>query len=280
LTRLNVTGNASLTAIGETSQLTAAATFSDGVVKDVSGDTTWASTDPSVMVVSSTGLVTVVRLGTSMITARYQTQFGSLPVTATRPGTFVVSGVVDEPGQGPVADVRVIDTASLMATQTSKDGLYSLALLPSNQVHLRLEKDGYEPAVLDSMPNGTAYGRIQQIVRLVAGETVTPHRLAPNDLTYLVGAGERCNPCRLIRVVMPVKGTLHLHLTWPAACPVTLGLWVDGRHVVPSDMKSTEVDADVASGAGEMIFYVDRVGTSTTVCHVSFVLATSLEPPT
>ena len=39
LTRLTVTGNASLTAIGQTSQLTAVATFSDGAVKDVSRDT-------------------------------------------------------------------------------------------------------------------------------------------------------------------------------------------------------------------------------------------------
>src|SRR5438876_1166519 len=52
LTRLSVTGNASLTAIGETSQLTAVATFSDGAVKDVSRDTRWGSTDPSVMMVS------------------------------------------------------------------------------------------------------------------------------------------------------------------------------------------------------------------------------------
>src|ERR1700716_3275440 len=91
LTRLSVTGKSSLTAIGETSQLTAVATFSDGAVKDVSRDTRWVSSLPSVMVVSSTGLLTVARLGTSIIYAHYQTQSGNLSVTATPPDTFAMT---------------------------------------------------------------------------------------------------------------------------------------------------------------------------------------------
>jgi hypothetical protein len=285
LTRLSVTGNSSLTAIGQTSQLTATATFSDGVVKDVSRDTNWVSNDPSVMVVSSTGLVTAVRFGTSIIYAhyqyaQYQTQSGNLSVTATLPGTFAMTGSVKEPGQGPVAQLRVIDTVSAMSTQTESSGRYYLALLSASPTHLRFEKDGYEPAELDATPGAaTVDVRVQQIIRLVAGETVTPPRLAPGDLTYLVGAGERCNSCRLIRVVVPVKGTLHLRLTWTEQCVVTLGLWVGGQHVVPSGTSSTEVDADVAAGAGEMIFYVDRYFQGSPpwpVCPVPFVLATSL----
>ena len=197
-------------------------------------------------------------------------------MTATPPGTFVMAGSVQEPGQGGLANLRVIDTASLISTQTGQDGRYSLASLPSPQAHLRFEKDGYEPVELDATSDAIADVRVQQMIRLVAGETVTPHRLAPNDLTYVVGAGQRCNSCRLVRVIMPVKGTLHVRLTWPQDCVVTLGLWVGGQHVVPSSTGSPEVDADVAAGTGETIVYVDRVSPSATVCHVAFVLATSL----
>ena len=276
LTRLSVTGNSSLTAIGEISQLTAAATFSDGAVKDVSRDTSWVSADPSVVMVSSTGLLTVVRLGASVIYAHYQTQSGTLSVTATAPGTFVMTGSVQEPGQGGLANLRVIDTASAISTQTESGGRYSLASLPSRQAHLRFEKDGYEPVELDATSDAIADVRVQQMIRLVAGETVTPHHLAPNDLTYVVGAGQRCNPCRLVRVIVPVTGTVHLRLTWLNDCVVTLGLWAGGQHVVPSGTSSTEVDADVSAVAGEMIVYVDRVGPYATACHVPFVLATSL----
>ena len=55
-----------------------------------------------------------------------------------------------------------------------------------------------------------------------------------------------------------------------------LGLWIGGQHAVASSTATTEIDADVAADAGEMIFYVDRVSPSTTVCHVPFELATSL----
>jgi hypothetical protein len=205
LTRLSVTGKSSLTAIGETSQLTAVATFSDGAVKDVSRDTRWVSSLPSVMVVSSTGLLTVARLGTSIIYAHYQTQSGNLSVTATPPDTFAMTGYVKEPGEGGVANGRVMDTASAMATQTESDGRFFFALLSAGSAHLRFEKNGYEPAELDASPGAAFEIRVQQVIRLVAGETVTAPRLAPYDLTYLVGAGQRCDTCRLIRIVVPAR---------------------------------------------------------------------------
>jgi hypothetical protein len=276
LTRLSVTGNASLTAIGQTSQLTAVATFSDGAVKDVSRDTSWVSSLPSVMVVSSTGLLTVARLGTSIIYAHYQTQSGNLSVTATPSGSFAMTGYVKEPGEGGVANGRVMDTASAMSTQTESDGRFFFAFPSAGPAHLRFEKNGYEPAELDATPGAAFEIRVQQVIRLVAGETVTAPRLAPFDLTYLVGAGQRCNSCRLIRIVVPVQGTLHLRVTWAQQfAGVTLGLWVGGQHVVPSS-GSTEVDADVGAGAGEMIVYVDRVSPLATADHVPFVVTTSL----
>jgi hypothetical protein len=65
-------------------------------------------------------------------------------------------------------------------------------------------------------------------------------------------------------------------VTWPQQfAGITLGLWAGGRHSVPS-ASSTEVEADVAADAGEMIVYVDRVSPLATADHVPFVVATSL----
>jgi hypothetical protein len=194
----------------------------------------------------------------------------------TPPRTFVVFGAVNEPGQGGVYGVRVLDAASTLSTQTGEGGRFNLAGLPTSQAHLRFEKDGYEPTELDAAPTAAANARVQQTIRLTAGETVMPHRLAPSDLTYVVGAGERCFSCRLVRIVVPARGTLHLRLTWTVECPVTLGLWVGGQHTVPLDARSTEVSATVNTGAGELIVYVDRASPSVTACHMPFVLATSL----
>jgi hypothetical protein len=197
--------------------------------------------------------------------------------TVTPSAPFSLVGVVQEPGQGGVVDVRVTDTASATSTQTDSQGRFYLTLLSGNAVHLRFEKEGFEPIELDETPSASiADVRIQKIIRLVAGEMVTPDRLAPNDLTYLVGAGQICKSCRLIRIVVPTTGTLHLRLTWsPPGGILTLGLWVGDRHIVPA-APSNEVDADVAAAAGEMIVYVDRVSPTGTTDHVPFALATSL----
>src|SRR4051812_32596200 len=92
VTHLSVTGKSTLSAVGETSQLTATATLLDGTLRDVSSTTSWWSTDDLVMTVSSKGLVAVVRLGTATIYAQFQ-QTTFLSVTATVPGTFIVAGV-------------------------------------------------------------------------------------------------------------------------------------------------------------------------------------------
>lgn len=197
-------------------------------------------------------------------------------VPATAPATFIIAGSVEEPGQGGVGEVRVLDTASSISTHTGQGGRFELVGLPNRKARLRLEKDGYEPAELGAASGTIADGRIQQMIRLIAGETVMPHRLAPNDLTYQVAPTERCHSCRLVRIVVPTDGTLHLDLTWTRDCPDTLALWIDGQHIVPSAGR-TEVTADVRTTAGETIVYVDRVVSPVgPVCHTPFVLATSL----
>jgi hypothetical protein len=76
---LTVTGNTSLTAIGQTSQLTATAVSSDGMRKDVTSDTQWVSLDSSVATISSSGSLTSVHLGATSIQASYQE-----PTTGTK----------------------------------------------------------------------------------------------------------------------------------------------------------------------------------------------------
>src|SRR5262245_13864912 len=97
-TRLSITGNAQLTRIGETSQLTATATLSDNTTKDVTGSVTWTVGDPRVVNVSTTGLLTVMQFGATYVSGSYQNRGASLSVTATPSGTFAISGRVREPG--------------------------------------------------------------------------------------------------------------------------------------------------------------------------------------
>src|SRR5205814_9250709 len=63
VTSMKITGNAALTKIGETSQLTATATLGDNTTKDVTADGRWTVGDARVIAVGVTGLITVVGFG-------------------------------------------------------------------------------------------------------------------------------------------------------------------------------------------------------------------------
>jgi Bacterial Ig-like domain (group 2) len=82
-TAVAITGNGSLTSVGQTSQLTATATLSDGTMQNVTTTATWQSSSPAVATVSNAGLVKAVAAGTTTITATYQTKTGTSTVTVT-----------------------------------------------------------------------------------------------------------------------------------------------------------------------------------------------------
>jgi len=277
VTGLKVTGATTLSALGETSQLTAIATVSDGTTRDVTSEAQWQSMDPAVVAVSSHGVLTAVAFGTTEIRALYEAKFAQFAVVATPPGTFVAFGRVREPGKGGVNGVRVSDPQSgrstVTATTSGEDGRYSIGGLTNTR--LAFAKDGYESREADIVPNTYTAVALQHIVRLSAGETVTPSDLAPNDMSYVVGA-DRCEPCRLIRVVVSGTGTLRLRLTWKEE-RATLNLWgPDGRYTGAYP----ELTSEMPVTSGEVILYVGVLrgsGTGQSV-YVPFALATSFTP--
>jgi uncharacterized protein YjdB len=74
---------ASLT-IGQTQQLTATATFSDGSTKDVTYSATW-SQDSAAVTVSSTGLVTAAAEGSATVSARFDSVDGVATISVSKP---------------------------------------------------------------------------------------------------------------------------------------------------------------------------------------------------
>ena len=265
LTRLRIGGNAALTTVGETSQLTTIATFSDGTERDVTAEAAWTSSEPSVVTVVS-GLVTVRRLGATTISARYLNMSATVSVRPTPPGTFVVYGRAREPGRGGLIDVTVTDTASLISTKTDINGTYFLAGLPRGESRLRFTKNDFESAE-DNATQAFGDTELQRTIRVRVGETVRPPDFAPNDFTYMVG-GERCFPCRLVRVVAEAPATVHFRITW-GDVRATLTLLANGSVMAGS---TSELEADVPLPRGESIVYV---GMKTNVgIHMPFTIET------
>jgi hypothetical protein len=91
-----VNGSTDFTSIGQTVQLTALATFSDGATQNVSATATWQALSPSATVTSG-GLVTAVTSGTVTIMATFQGKSGLavVRISPTTPSRSSMSAIID-----------------------------------------------------------------------------------------------------------------------------------------------------------------------------------------
>jgi hypothetical protein len=86
-----MTGAASLSGVGQTSQMTLTATTSSGAMQTVTGQATWQSSNAAVVTVSTAGLVTAQGYGAAVVTASYLGATTSVGFVVTLAGTWVAS---------------------------------------------------------------------------------------------------------------------------------------------------------------------------------------------
>lgn len=149
---LTITGNTSIRAPGETTQLTATTTYIDGTTRDVTADANWSSStdDPFVDIVSviSRGLIRAERYGKERVKAAYGTDPGGQPASVTvevrvaTHGAYLVSvGVSDGRWAVGGAQVQMTSPVGSFSVTTS---LWGCADLPARgDATLTVEKEGF-----------------------------------------------------------------------------------------------------------------------------------------
>lgn len=156
---VTVTGNTATRIPGQTHQLTAMANRSDGSSQNVSGLATWQSSNPAVAAVSAAGLVTAMAPGQATVTATYQGQSGTLPVTvASSPPPSTSDQISLEsitPAPGPLArGSQVTFTAVVNYTLTSAESA-RIPIVIQDQANNRLQA-GPQPYASVVKGTGTA----------------------------------------------------------------------------------------------------------------------------
>jgi hypothetical protein len=267
VTRVSLSGNVNLTAVGETSQLTATATFSDNTTRDVTAQARWAVGDPSVAVVSPTGLLTILKLGRTFVSAVYQNLGMSATITATPPGTFVIAGRVREPGQSGLYEALVVEMQSGLSDTTDEGGEFSVAGV-ADGVRLSVTKANYESRIVDGSASANVDVPLQQVIRLTVGESASPPPLSPNDLEYFVN-GVRCRPCRMIRIVVPTAGDVDVRMTWTGTWAFTL--LADGR-TFQADAGAVSGTLPVPAPQELVVFFGLTSGSLPFSTHVAFTV--------
>ncbi len=116
LTSLSITPAGASIAAGTTQQFTAIGNFSDGSTQDVSSQTTWVSSDPTVVTINGAGTATGAGIGTAQIAASYQGQNATAAQLSVTAATLVSLSIA--PGNASVAKGT---TQQFTATGTFSD---------------------------------------------------------------------------------------------------------------------------------------------------------------
>jgi len=279
----SIAGNTLFTAVGQTSQLTATASYADGTTKDVTRSVQWLSFPSGVIVVAADGVATATAIGPTTVQATYKPTGVSSPFVRSQaglvkpPGSFVLSGWVREPGVGYPSGVRVFHPASGQVFVSLENRPFALVVPTSTS--LLITKDGYEDIALEATPDGEDDVPLQRVVRVPVGSAVT-QRLEWDDVDYLVNPSTHCQPCRLIRVTSTTPGTLHVLVNRTQANFV-LNVWVNGQGFAGSS-GVLETTANVPIGAGELVLYVGMNGDGNGMSEgdrVPFTLSTTFVVP-
>jgi hypothetical protein len=263
LVSLALSGNTLLTAVGETSQFTAVARFSDDSTRDVTLEAGWGSTQPQVATISPTGLLTAQALGSTVVSVLYPrtstpqnpSLFRSTGVSISPPGTFAISGRVREPGAGGISGAEVRHVASGQTVITPPNGTFSMGGLTDGR--LSVTKGGFEPVDLTADPSEFVDVPLQQVTRVEAGAPTLSDTLAPNDMLYEVAPGALCQPCRMIRVTSQTSGTIRVRVTWTDVAS-TMNLWLNQQLFAPTGQREILVDLPITGGV-ELHVYVGKI---------------------
>ena len=91
---------------GGTAQYTVIGQFSNGPTRDVTGTSTWRSSDGEVLSIAPNGGATAAKPGQVVLAAENSNRRASIDVLVLIPGTFRLTGTVRDAGT-PVADATV-----------------------------------------------------------------------------------------------------------------------------------------------------------------------------
>jgi hypothetical protein len=140
---VTITGLSSPAQAGQTAQLTATASLSDGTTQAVTSQATWASSAEAVATVSASGMATFVAAGDADIRATYRSVTGTSRVTVMPVlSRYSLEGVVSDAANNrgvENARVELVDGPDAgRSTQTDAAGAYRITGIVAGHITVRV----------------------------------------------------------------------------------------------------------------------------------------------
>jgi sugar lactone lactonase YvrE len=164
----------------QTAQLAASATYSDGAVKDVTGDAVWDSTDPEVIDVSPMGVATATGPGKAAVSAVFASVHGSVSgEVVALPAAYVIDGL------DYAFDYRLDARGRVASYRISKRDGVSYPDAPGGDPNLRECTGSLQGSYACS--GAYNYSMTGELGRLVAMRGPAPPSFFPYSFTYVYG---------------------------------------------------------------------------------------------
>lgn len=251
LLSINVTPNSSSLPLGESENLIATGTYSDGSMQTLTQSATWASISSAVATVNAQGSVTGMGKGATQVSAAYQGMSGSASVDVGPPALLSIT-VTPNPSSLPLGE-----SEQLSATGNYSDGsIQNLTQTATWTLHGSASATMNSPGSLTTSTVGTAavsatFGSVSGSATLtVTPPIVTAVNISPATLTLVLGG----------------SGQFHAMATWSngttqdmtsdagwSSTPPNIASISSTGTVTASQVGSTTILAQVNSATGNSV---------------------------
>jgi hypothetical protein len=218
------TGTLSLRQPGDSGQLTAIATFTDGTTKDVTAEAYWLVS--SGVASASAGLVTALGYGGGTLTVSIGGAHATVPLRIVPDGAFLIQGKVTDQG-APVAGVKVEATCAAGCYAAVTDAAGAFSLPGAGDVTLKISGEGYQVSTTQVAVSGDR----QVAIALDRDEVATGPVLGRYTLTFTASPSctfppEAVRRTYVAEIVDSRQAVLNLDV-WLSGAPLVTSGWFD-----------------------------------------------------
>jgi hypothetical protein len=148
-------------AVGDTTQVRAVATMTDGSMHPITNGATWQSSNASVLTVSASGVVTGISAGTASITVAAGGQTATISATASATGSATTTFLGTAAGPGSLSGTLTLSVATtsralgMFYTGSGAPGLLGRLDSPSNVVNVTGGGYSFLGTIVGSVLSGT-----------------------------------------------------------------------------------------------------------------------------
>jgi subtilisin-like proprotein convertase family protein/subtilisin family serine protease len=238
---------------GASAQLRATGTWSDGTTTDLTAQSTWNSSAPSVASVSGSGVLTGQEIGTASITASSSGVTGTGSATVTGAGLARIE-VTPAPFSLPAGGARQLTATGTYADGSTANLTAQVAWTSSAEPVATVTAAGLAAASASALPGAAATvtaalsGKSGTSTLTVSAVTLTGVAVTPRTGDVTAGQGLQLSATATWSdgATADVTG----RATWTSTTPATVAVDASGRASAPADARvDTKVLVSAALGA-------------------------------